>query len=582
MHNASLLEMQTARRSVAWLAPGGGRSHMKREPRPSGALAQTATFDEAGYLSIVRLENNSQMEAYVRRLVKKLGLAVRDEGALQGMVPHFSGEKSSQTFFALQQEILAKAAMDQGSWLTEASRHVSFMRLGPGARLGKNAPLNQRGYLAVAALRKNSQMDMFIRRTAKSLGLQVANFGALQGVVPFYSGVRGTQSFAKLRAELIGSIRSPRPWLASGALAMLNDVGYRAVAELKDDSEMAAFARRVAAHVGCYVADERGLRGMVPHYSGAKAVQTYSAMERDVRKACGLTSGRKVYGSMHDVVGRDGVLQVGLPGSSRFKKSAEELRSAHIVPTPFAATDATKADPSVLSKSCPLAGKQGTDALCKKREEEIGANLGLGTPGCKSKVEQAITDSHRRALLEAQRRDVEWTAIVEDDVVPVHPGYFDTSFRKAWAKVPKEARLVRLSWCSFENDLGSIRRKTYKDAGNFRIVRWMSWDDAASNSHYYTGGCTTGYIVHKSFLPELLGIFPCCCPIDCCLERQLFYAPAKPKGAPGFRGEQIMINIDAWDSKEDSFNYTTFNQGGIFLQDNRDLTSLRPEWNKRD
>jgi len=59
-------------------------------------------------------------------------------------------------------------------------------------------------------------------------------------------------------------------------------------------------------------------------------------------------------------------------------------------------------------------------------------NLGNQT-GCRSKTEQAITDSHRRALQAAmERNNSEWTAILEDDVVPLHPGYFDASFKEAW------------------------------------------------------------------------------------------------------------------------------------------------------
>merc|ERR1719221_320452 len=111
----------------------------------------------------------------------------------------------------------------------------------------------------------------------------------------------------------------------------------------------------------------------------------------------------------------------------------------------------------------------------------------------------------------------------------------------------------------------------------------MSWVDELRKAHYYTGGCTSGYMVHRSILPELLGIFPCCCPIDCCMERQLFYTPTKPERVDGiYRGQQIMINLDAWDSAQDSFNYASFTQGGILVQDNRDIRSLRPGWNMRD
>jgi len=574
-------------------------------------LGSIAPLNEDGYLSVVKLGMNSEMEVFIRRLVNKLNLDTRDEGAMGGLVPHFSGMRGSSTYFLLVQELVSIAAQEN-TWLVEKSSPVDFRSVRKqfydvfmqfevshqskyktelNAMIDK-APLNQDGYEAVARLNSDSHMGRYVRRVLTEMGpFYIADEGRFLGTIKFYSGSKGgaVQSFARLRFEAIGGVRDFEPWLASGESVLLNENGYKAVAALKNDTEMATLVRRVAHHYGCSVVDDGGMMGVVPHYSGRISVQSLALLEQEVRDICGLTATATHvhYGNIHDVVGKDGVLQIRLPGSARYKYSAEELQSAGIVATKFSATNASTTPSLVLASTCPLHSDPDAAKICAQKEDEIQAPRGtLGEePGCKTKVEQAIADSHRGALLAALKRQDEWTAIIEDDVVPLHPGFFDASFKEAWKKVPKTAKLVRLSWCSFEKDLGSIAKRTSENAGNFRLINTMDWEDEQGKSHYYTGGCTTGYIVHKSFVPELLGIFPCCCPMDCCMERQLFYAPALkhgPKTEFGFRGEQIMVNLDAWDSREESFNYTSFNQGGILVQDNRDLTSLRPAWNTED
>jgi hypothetical protein len=532
-----------------------------------------AALDEAGYLWVAKLGSDEQMEKYMRRLLDNLNLEVRDENAFRGIVPHFSGTRTLQTFFALEQEILSTAALE-GSWLHEKLHRKTAVLLQERSISGRTAPLNERGYQSVATLKNNDAMKEFVRRAVADLGFHVANSGGLAGIVPFYSGERSTQSFAKLRADLVSAVRSRQPWVASGKAVMLNQIGFDSVRSLRVRGEMTNFIRRVAHHHGCATVRNEDL---------AMNVASFAQLEAKLRQACGLDELRFL-GSIHDVVGADGVLQISMGTSARETYSAKQLQAAGIVPTSFAATDAYKTPQSILRQSCPLAADVGTKATCKTHEKALGFNFNVGQPGCKSKVEQAITDSHRQALMAALKRNgSDWTAIIEDDVVPLHTGLFDAAFQKAWARVPEWAKLVRLGWCTFEKDLGSIRKATFADAGHFRLVRDMSWADGAGKSHYYTGGCTTGYIVHRSLVPELLGMFPCCCPIDCCMERQLFYKPAKRDvSQTEFRGQQIMINMDAWDSKEDSINYTNFNQGGVFVQDNRDLRTSRPDWNESE
>lgn len=297
---------------------------------------------------------------------------------------------------------------------------------------------------------------------------------------------------------------------------------------------------------------------------------------------------RLPYGGLHEVVGPDGVLMITLQREGEPRRSGYSLRKleeARVFPVEFAATDAKNAPYWELHMTCPLESEMGTAQWCN----EMGR---YGQPGCRSQIEQAITDSHRRALVAAMERDssYEWTAIIEDDVVPFEPEQFHSAFRKAWKGVPEGVKMVRLGWCTFESDLGKVQARALQTGQDpnaaFKLIREQWWTDNQGSQHYYTGGCTTGYMVHKSFIPEVLKIFPCCCPIDCCLERQLFYGHAKGE-TPGasdefskWRGPEIMIQMDGWTSRSYSQGFATFNQSGVLLQDNRELHSERPAWNQ--
>merc|ERR1719265_1451896 len=65
-------------------------------------------------------------------------------------------------------------------------------------RIGGHAELNEEGYQAVAAVKNDREMDSFVRRVIALRGYRVQDQGKLNGIVPFYSGSRDTQSFEKL------------------------------------------------------------------------------------------------------------------------------------------------------------------------------------------------------------------------------------------------------------------------------------------------------------------------------------------------------------------------------------------------
>merc|ERR1719433_1850165 len=97
---------------------------------------------------------------------------------------------------------------------------------------------------------------------------------------------------------------------------------------------------------------------------------------------------------------------------------------------------------------------QNWNALCNSPDRPRGG-------GCHDVVESAIADSHRRALLAAQARNETWTAIFEDDAVPVDAENWNENFQEVWAKVPQETLYVRLGWCNFGR-IGKRSGFTYK------------------------------------------------------------------------------------------------------------------------
>jgi len=64
-----------------------------------------------------------------------------------------------------------------------------------------------------------------------------------------------------------------------GATASMDEQGYVAVAELKDDQDMFTFIVRVIEDYDCHVEDASGLMGIVPWFSGTTAVQSLAKLE---------------------------------------------------------------------------------------------------------------------------------------------------------------------------------------------------------------------------------------------------------------------------------------------------------------
>jgi hypothetical protein len=201
--------------------------------------------------------------------------------------------------------------------------------------------------------------------------------------------------------------------------------------------------------------------------------------------------------------------------------------------------------------------------------------------GCGKRVFQALVESHRQALVEAQKRDKDWTAIFEDDVIPDLGAVngeggkerWMEEFEDIWAKLPPNARFVRLGRCMMKTWPGEgspsqvgMKMVSVAEAGRFRITQWTGIKDYVAY-----GGCTHAYVVHKEIIPELLSLLPCPCALDCCLEWNYFHKQGETKEL----GLEILYNIDTQMTPDESAAEAAKTTGllknvyqfGVFKQD---------------
>eukprot|EP00928_Gymnodinium_smaydae_P058757 TRINITY_DN41962_c0_g1_i1.p1 TRINITY_DN41962_c0_g1~~TRINITY_DN41962_c0_g1_i1.p1 ORF type:complete len:615 (-),score=107.78 TRINITY_DN41962_c0_g1_i1:189-2033(-) len=196
----------------------------------------------------------------------------------------------------------------------------------------------------VVKQKSNSLMALYFQQVIEHRGGTVKSKAALQGVVPYYSGVKVTQSYARLLHELeaapwiewtkpsrdakrlpedqrapapsstsaapaaavpssapvplssapaaalaaerdVSLAEAARAGQAPGATDALSDLGYHKVAETRCDPQMAIFIRRVIFAHGGVITSESSFSGFVPYFSGSSAVQSYAALLAGLRKA---------------------------------------------------------------------------------------------------------------------------------------------------------------------------------------------------------------------------------------------------------------------------------------------------------
>lgn len=167
------------------------------------ARPDKVTIDEAGYRKVVHNKNDNDMEGFIRRVIDKLGLSVRDEGKFKGMLPYYSGTKSNQTFNALVGEI-SQANTRLCGWVSRLSDDVD----------GKTASLDEKGYHQVAQLHNGTQMKKYIMRVIDSMNYKVRDKSGVDRIVPAHSCEAETQTLQSLKAEIKSAARQPgKSWV---------------------------------------------------------------------------------------------------------------------------------------------------------------------------------------------------------------------------------------------------------------------------------------------------------------------------------------------------------------------------------
>mmetsp|Transcript_141793 Transcript_141793/g.272268 ORF Transcript_141793/g.272268 Transcript_141793/m.272268 type:complete len:383 (-) Transcript_141793:202-1350(-) len=290
------------------------------------------------------------------------------------------------------------------------------------------------------------------------------------------------------------------------------------------------------------------------------------------------------YGYIHDIIGKDGALMLTMMRlPDRFHTAAKKLRKAGIIASQFPAADGYCESPEDIERGCALRSELPGNTVNMNNENHCFAKQGYGG-GCLGIGTAACAESHHRALELAQYRKDNWTLILEDDAVPLEPETWQANFKLAWAKIPPFAKIVRLGWCSFPAvgvvpvvPVNAVHMPdAYDWAGNFSIVRSVKNQETGD---YEAGFCTTAYMVHRDAIPDMLGLFPCCCGSDCCFSGGLFNNPRDPSGVEGDTwGFKNMVSIDMQGSAESTIGWNRHKgmyQFGPIVQDNREIGAAR-------
>jgi hypothetical protein len=166
----------------------------------SNESSVTVPLNSEGYLQVAKMNDTAKMESFMLRVIDQLGLRVQDRGGFLGVLPYYDGTKSTQTFEKMKEEMKHQSDTKKG-WLT--------------LQAGASAPLNEAGYSRVAKLNNSREMTSFVRRVVADLGLCIDDEGRLAGVSPWYSGEKDTQSYARLRAEVINASKYTGAWVVT-------------------------------------------------------------------------------------------------------------------------------------------------------------------------------------------------------------------------------------------------------------------------------------------------------------------------------------------------------------------------------
>jgi len=288
----------------------------------SDVKGSMAALNGDGYKQVSGLRSNAEMGAFIRRVVRNMGMSVIDDAGFNGVVPFYSGVRATQSFDALKHEILSAPVWlktNKSSANPDRERVASFLdpsdHFATGLITGSTATLDEKGYKSVSELKNNTEMTTFIQRVVNEMGGYITDEAGFNGVVPYYSGERATQSFVALRQEILSAPMAKKPWVKmdsedsydsstqhdskdlqtlkngpvmgnpNGYTTGLDEDGYKAVSRLKSNFEMGLFIRKLVDDMGARIVDEAGFNGVVPFYSGQQSTQSFQALQKEIHSS---------------------------------------------------------------------------------------------------------------------------------------------------------------------------------------------------------------------------------------------------------------------------------------------------------
>jgi len=71
---------------------------------------------------------------------------------------------------------------------------------------------------------------------------------------------------------------------SEAATVSMSESGYKKVVKLESEHEMELFIKRVVDELGYKISDVGSLKGVIPYYSGKKAVQSYAALKEELQR----------------------------------------------------------------------------------------------------------------------------------------------------------------------------------------------------------------------------------------------------------------------------------------------------------
>jgi hypothetical protein len=244
-----------------WLSSLYPSSALSTQDAQSSAstLGSNAPLTEEGFQEVVRIKDELQILKYARRVVSMLHGWVVDESGLKGLLPFFSGEKSTQTLGALILEIETAMGRPE-SWVMKAPDELGLLQAGQEVKATGD------GEDQVPATPLEPEGDVMERLQ------KVAEEAAKPG-----------RSFEECPTNDMSELNTlnSTAWTTS-----LDEDGYEALAQLKSDCAMFQYALRVIDDIHCHLLDESGLKGLVPFYSGTQDTQDLHELRLELQGAC--------------------------------------------------------------------------------------------------------------------------------------------------------------------------------------------------------------------------------------------------------------------------------------------------------